>query len=71
MSGTLHACPGDCGAKVPRHQLACKPCWFRLPQELRNAVTAAYRHRVRNSTAHREALAAAMQWYRAYPRSTR
>lgn len=72
-----HPCPG-CGALgVPRHQLACKPCWLRLPADLRNAVNGTYRARSRGSadatrrsavvSAHRRALAAAMEWYRDHP----
>lgn len=68
MSGDEHGCPGDCGAMVPRHQLSCKPCWFRLPSPLRNAVNNAYRHRASNPTPHRAALAAAMRWYRENPK---
>lgn len=64
---TEHPCPGGCGAQVPRHQLACKPCWFRLPGALRAAVGFAYRRRVRDPGPHREALATALQWYRTNP----
>lgn len=67
MSDDTHGCPGDCGARVPRHQLACKPCWYRLPKPLRDAVNGAYRHRQQNPAAHRSALAAAMDWYRRNP----
>jgi hypothetical protein len=63
MSDT-HTCPGDCGAQVPRRQLACKPCWFRLPQPLRDAVNGSYRRRLADPTPHRRALRAAMFWYR-------
>jgi hypothetical protein len=73
MSALPHACPG-CGALgVPQQQLACKPCWFRLPHDLRNAVNGTYRAkssaRLPNTrsaavVAHRQALAAAMTWYR-------
>lgn len=69
MAGT-HACPG-CGAPgVPRHQLACKPCWFRLPPDLRNAVNGSYHARARGAAgvrAHRQALTTAMRWYRDHP----
>ncbi len=66
MSDT-HDCPGGCGGQVPRHQLACKPDWFRLPLPLRKAINAAYLARARNPTAHRAALRAAFDWYRANP----
>lgn len=63
----LHSCPGDCGAQVPRHQLACKPCWGRLPKPLKDDVNTAYRHRAENRRAHVLALRAAMDWYRRNP----
>ena len=62
-----HGCPGDCGAQVAHHQLACRRCWYRLPQVLREDVTNAYRRRADNPAAHRAALLAASQWYRANP----
>lgn len=67
MSDDTHGCPGDCGARVLRHQLSCKPCWFRLPLPFRDAINSAYRHRAQNPAAHRAALGAAMRWYRANP----
>lgn len=63
---TSHACPGGCGARVPRARLACRGCWFRLPLPLRNAIKA---HYGRNRTAHLEAVAAASRWYRDNPRT--
>jgi hypothetical protein len=66
VSDDTHGCPG-CGAPVARHQLACKPDWYRLPKPLRDAINSAYRHRERNPAAHRAALGAAMRWYRANP----
>lgn len=74
-----HDCPGGCGAQVPQHQMACKPCWFRLPVDLRNAVNGTFRARQRTTgrrpdvhsaavAAHRKALVAAFQWYREHPR---
>ena len=77
---TTHPCPGCQTPGVPRHQLACKPCWFRLPQDLRDAVNGTYRAksyakrpetRSRAVVAHRQALAAAMTWYRANPAVSR
>lgn len=62
-----HDCPGRCGSRVPQHQLACKPCWSRLPRPLRDNVSSAYRIRMRKPSAHREALVAALAWYRTNP----
>lgn len=66
MSDT-HDCPGGCGAQVPRHQLACKPCWYRLPKPFRDAINYAYRNRAKNPTGHRAALRKAFEWYRSNP----
>lgn len=64
MAPTTHGCPGGCGAQVPQHQLACKPCWFRLPKPHRDAVNAAWR---KDARLHRSALADALAWYRDNP----
>lgn len=71
MPERIHTCPGCDAPGVPHHQLACKPCWFRLPSPLRNAVNGSYRQRSSNPTPHRAALSAAMRWYRANPLETR
>jgi hypothetical protein len=55
-----HDCPGGCGARVPRWKFACKPCWFRLPREIREKISAQYR---RDAAAHRAAMREAMVWY--------
>lgn len=67
MTDDTHGCPGDCGARVPKHQLACKPCWFRLPKPLQRALNQAFQRRGQNPAAHRAALAAALDWYRRNP----
>lgn len=76
MSGeamSTHLCPGRGAVGVPQHQLACRPCWFLLPADLRNAVNGTYRARARTGTdfaavaAHRRAITAAMTWYREHP----
>lgn len=68
-----HDCPGCGKPGVPQSQLACKPCWFKLPLDLRNAINGSYRARTnarlpntRSAAvrAHRQALANAMAWYR-------
>lgn len=64
-----HACPGDCGAQVPRRMLACRTCWPLLPAHLRDAVTRTWRARRADMTnharvmAHVRAVAAASAWY--------
>lgn len=69
----LHGCPG-CGALVRRTVLACRPCWFWLPQELRDAVNAAWRRRKANPKdpgavrAHLAAVGAASRRLRDNPR---
>lgn len=70
-----HGCPG-CGTQVRHSMLACKPCWWRLPAALREAVNGAWRQRrMARGTgakaeatavhAHRLAVADACEWYRA------
>lgn len=56
-----HRCPGGCGADVRRHLLACRDCWARLPDELRQAVN-------RRGPGHVEALSDALTWYRDNPK---
>lgn len=66
-----HPCPG-CGAPgVPHHQLGCKPCWFRLPKDIRDEVNRAYRARQRDPAAHRRALREATLWWRDNPAVSR
>lgn len=61
-----HDCPCGCGGQVPRRMFACKPGWFRLPKEIRDRIWSA--HRAGLAGKHRDAMAAAMIWYRANPR---
>lgn len=37
-------CPVGCGRSVQRGHLTCKPCWFRVPKDLRDKVWRAYRN---------------------------
>ena len=65
MTTTLHPCPGLCGAMVARHLLACKPCWLRLPADLRRAVDAGWLVRLDDGhRSHRAAMKTAAVWYR-------
>ena len=57
---TTHSCPGCGRAGIPVNLLACRPCWFRLPIDLRRPVTATFR---RDNTAHLDAVIAALDWY--------
>jgi len=61
---TAHPCPGQCGQTVAHDKLACRRCWFRLPTNIRQWVSAAWLHRARDPRSHRAALAAASKWYR-------
>lgn len=63
---STHECPGNCGTRVHRDKLACPTDWYRLPSELRSAVTRAFKAQDRR--AHRAALVAAMRWYGEHPR---
>lgn len=61
---STHACPGRCGTNVPPRHVACRPCWWRLPTHLREAINDTYR---RDPARHRQALRAAIQWYQDNP----
>jgi hypothetical protein len=58
---SAHTCPGGCGREVPGHLYACKPCWYRLPQDLRRPISANYG---RDPEAHAQAMRDARRWYR-------
>lgn len=63
-----HACPGGCGAvAVPDRMVACRPCWFRLPPEIRLDVWRAFRQHGTGSPGHHRALSAAYAWWTANP----
>jgi hypothetical protein len=55
-----HGCPGLCGRRIPRHRFACKPCWSRLPQDLREGIVGNGDH---DGMAHRSAKSDATLWY--------
>lgn len=61
---TTHPCPGCEQPGVPRHQLACRPCWAKLPSDLKNAVNGTFRRRLADPAPHRRAAVAAYHWYR-------
>lgn len=68
---TTHTCPGCGQPGVPRHQLSCKRDWRRLPADIRNRINGTYynrrgrgQHIAAAVSAHREALAEALAWYR-------
>jgi hypothetical protein len=60
-----HACPGCRRRQVPVHQLSCRGCWFRLPQELRTALNNAYHRGTPDE--HADAMRACLDWYRDHP----
>lgn len=62
-----HACPGQCGTQVPRRHLACQPCWFRLPAELRDDINITYRTRRANPYSHWKAITDVLAWFRNNP----
>lgn len=62
MSGR-HPCPG-CGKSTPYQHLACGPCWRALPDDLRRRVNVAWKRKQLDPREHREAMAAAVAWYR-------
>lgn len=50
---------------MPYHLFACRPCWYRLPAELRRPITSNYS---RDVDAHFDAMADANDWYQTHPR---
>lgn len=43
MAESKHECPVEgCTKQLPSHILMCKPHWFSVPKDLRDAVYAAY-----------------------------
>lgn len=66
-----HDCPGHCGRRIVNKMLACGPCWLELPEDLRRNIIRAdnIRQRKPDDTAliraHRNAVVAALAWYRA------
>ena len=63
-SPRLHSCPGGCSRQVGAARYACRVCWYRLPLDLRTSITGTYRAGQRRE--HREAMAAAHEWFKAH-----
>lgn len=61
---STHPCPSCDKRQVPRHQLACRPCWYRLPKALRDRLNNAYH---RDPLDHPQAMRACLDWYRDNP----
>lgn len=59
-----HTCPGCKRRQVPRHQLSCRPCWYRLPRDLRDRLNAAYHQ---GAEAHAPVMRECLDWYRDNP----
>jgi hypothetical protein len=64
--GASHPCP-SCRAAIPPRLFACRPCWFRLPLDIRDRINFGYGDRQANPTAHRRAMAEGTAWFRANP----
>jgi hypothetical protein len=67
MPERRHDCPGECGRTVGYRMFACPDCWRRLPGELQADVLRTFRRRSTDPAAHRRAMLAANNWYRAHP----
>lgn len=65
MPTLTHPCPAGCGAVVLNHRFACRPCWYRLPRDLREPITATYRV---DPDAHHHAMSDAVRWYADNPK---
>lgn len=59
-----HNCPACRTPGVPDSRLACVPCWYRLPADLRGRVWNAYDSRNTHPRNHALAVRAAITWYR-------
>jgi hypothetical protein len=53
-----HDCPGRCGVQVEHRLLACPSCWYRLPVDMRRAVT------MSRDMERLRAVSRALRWYR-------
>lgn len=59
-----HKCPAPgCTVQVPRSQLACRPHWFSIPQEIRSRLWSGYRSR--DDLKHSQALSDAVAFLQA------
>lgn len=64
-----HQCPAPgCKAQVPTYMLGCRTHWFKLPQDLRNAINRTYRRGQESNprlvtTEYREALRACIEFW--------
>jgi hypothetical protein len=56
-----HDCP--CGGQVRRALFACRAGWYRLPLDLRDAIS----HARRGTHEHRAAMRDAIRWYGEHP----
>lgn len=67
---STHLCPCGCGQAIARTRVACPAGWYRLPADLRDDVNRTWRARRPDLTnqaaaaAHRDAVTAALRWYR-------
>lgn len=58
----LHKCPKNgCEVQLPRHLLACRPHWYEVPSELRNAVNMTWRNFHNDPNSYLAARAAAVE----------
>ena len=59
-ASATHACAGGCRRQVAPYHFACLDCWWRLPSEMRDTITATGG----DPDAHVEAMLSAIAWYR-------
>lgn len=64
MPEPTHKCPSPgCTADVPRSQLACRPHWYSIPQEIRSRLWSGYRSH--DELKHSQAMTDAIAFLRA------
>lgn len=57
------ACPGGCGRWVGHASFACRPCWSRLPADLRTEIKTAYRRRETDPGRYAVVAYAGREWF--------
>jgi hypothetical protein len=61
-----HACPRpECDRDVSDEMFACRPDWYALPADIRQAIWATWRNG--DELGHVRAMADALTWYREHP----
>jgi hypothetical protein len=63
----MHDCPGCGDVSIPSGQVACRPCWYRLPKSIRDQIWDI----PVGTFGHLRAVARAHTWYRENPKEAK